>query len=1084
MNVREEGRDGSMTTWVRGKSWRRLLMTGLFALPAAGLLWLFWFIVSWNSLNEGFHSYNNWLSSPGWEYVLEDIPLSPEGLPAPQADTDWKPIGDTLPQLIIPSDYTGHYWLRAPLPERFRDEAEGLHLLLRGFKAVQLFSDSREIYEFNMEPYDFRVNKHIRWSLAPLASEDFGKPIYLRVYTEGAAPSFGSVLIGRPDAFYLDMLRQDVLRVVLCVLFLFFSISSFLLFAVNAKDTIYFHFGVLTACAAYGSVNRAPTLQLFADLPLLVYLQDVVFTVGAGALFGFLSRMYGDRAGKLFRAFMRSLWGYAASILVVALYHEPLYHLLVDKILTGLLCAYLCVMLYLLVRSYRRSKDRETVWVFAGIVLLLILAAVYYVQVNVYPFVHLLYERFPFFVIYLNGAQLTLGVFLFVLCLGAVLILRFDDTLGQIRRYAVELAAKNRQLQEIDRMKDDFLARTSHELRTPLFGITGMAESLLDRSATTDPEDRKRLSLIVASSRRLTRLVNDILDLSKLQHNDLRLTVRPVDLRKTAEAVAALLQPQAKVKGLAIRCALPAELPPVMADEDRVEQILYNLLGNAVKFTTEGDITIFAAPDESDPGFLRISVSDSGLGIPENDRERIFERFRQSRHTEEQGIGGTGLGLTISKQLAELHGGRLAVESELGVGSTFTFSLPLWPEEAAVPAASPGPVAALRSLEPERAPARADADEPEPPLAGLQQSAASAAERRTVLVIDDEPVNLEVLAVHLSPSYRVVAHAHPAQALAALEAGLRPDLIIADVMMPGMSGYELCRRIRRTHGEADLPILLLTAKSLPEDLAEGFRSGANDYVTKPVAKQELLARVNLHLKITELNRSLEEKVQERTEALEQRNRELQFSIRETIEALREIVALEERNRIAHEIHDSVGHTMTATVMQLEATKRLLAVDRELALEKLSAAQGLVRDSLDRIRSAVRMLKDDVTKTDLRESLTKLLSETQDITGVSVDVRIDALPELPPLYRKVVFHALQEGLTNGLKHGGGSAFAFRLYAENGQLRFSLKNNGIPYGDTPFGFGLTAMRERVVQLGGSLQVTDAPGWGCDLRIVLPI
>ncbi|WP_158299603.1 ATP-binding protein [Paenibacillus antri] len=1074
-----------MTTFVRGKSWRRPLMIGLFALPAAGLLWLFWFIVSWNSLNEGFHSYDNWVSSPGWEYVLEDIPRSHEGLPAPLADTDWKPIGDNLPQQVVPSDYKGHYWLRAPLPESFRDEGEGRQLLLRGFKAVQLFSDSREIYEFNMEPYDFRVNKHIRWGLAPLASEDFGKTIYLRVYTEGVAPSFGSVLVGRPDAFYLDMLRQDVLRVVLCVLFLFFSISSFLLFAVNAKDTIYFHFAVLTACAAYGSVNRAPTLQLFADLPLFVYLQDVVFTVGAGALFGFLSRMYGGGASRLFRAFMLSLWGFAALILVAALYREPTYHLLVDKLLTGILCAYLSVMLYLMVRSYRRSKDRETVWVFAGIVLLLVLAAVYYVQVNVYPFVHLLYERFPFFVIYLNGAQLTLGVFLFVLCLGAVLILRFDDTLRQIRRYAVELAAKNLQLQEIDRMKDDFLARTSHELRTPLFGITGMAESLLDRSATTDPEDRKRLSLIVASGRRLTRLVNDILDLSKLRHNDLRLTVRPVDLRKTAEAVAALLQPQAKAKGLVIRCAIPAELPPVMADEDRVEQILYNLLGNAVKFSTEGDITIYAAPDESDAGFLRISVSDNGLGIPENDRERIFERFRQSRHTEEQGIGGTGLGLTISKQLAELHGGRLDVESELGVGSTFTFTLPLWPEEAAAgAAAAPAPDGAGRPLEPERTPALAGTDEPEPRISAPQQPVSPAAERRTVLVIDDEPANLEVLAVHLSPSYRVVAHAHPSQALTALEEGLRPDLIITDVMMPGMSGYELSRRIRRTHGEADLPILMLTARSLPEDLAEGFRSGANDYVTKPVAKQELLARVNLHLKITELNRSLEEKVQERTAELEQRNRELQFSIHETIEALREIVALEERNRIAHEIHDSVGHTMTATVMQLEATKRLLAVDRELALEKLSAAQGLVRDSLDQIRSAVRMLKDDVAKTDLRESLTKLLSETQDITGVSVDVRIDALPELPPLYRKVVFHALQEGLTNGLKHGGGSAFAFRLYAENGQLRFSLKNNGAPYGDTPFGFGLTAMRERVVQLGGSLQVTDAPGWGCDLRIVLPI
>lgn len=1110
------------TATIPRQKFKSLLITGLLAMPALILLLGFWVLLSWNKMQDGLHSFHNLRGHSGWEYRIGDIPLPPEGMPSPEADSGWQPLReDMLVSDAIASSYAGYYGLRVRLPEKIR--GEGLLLQLRGFKHIQAFIGTRQLYDFNMEPRDFRVNQHLHWGMVPLQLADFGDTLTIRAYHDGSSPVKPGFLIGRAEAFYSDMLAQDAMRIVFCILFLFYAICSFLLFAVNPREPIYLYFGILTACAGYGSIIRAQTLQFFADLPLFVYMQDVAIPVGTGALIGFLARLYPAhlKGRKLLLGLAWSLWGFAVAVCVAALYREPLYHLLINKGFLGIACVYMSIVLVLMARSYRIRRDRETRWVFFGIVLLVLFAAFYYVHINVYSFAPLLYRISPILLTYMNETQMTVGLFLFILCLGVVLILRFTDTMQQIKRVSEELAVKNEQLQEMDRLKDDFLARTSHELRTPLFGIIGMAESLLEPDWNAgEGESRRRLSLIMASGRRLTRLVNDILDLSKMRHNDLRLSPRPVDIRQTADIAVSLLQTQAAAKGLTLRNHIPEGLPPVKADEDRIEQVLLNLVGNAVKFSFEGNVDIIAElvkeedPEgtgsgpagpmgssvsaervvgSGEPGarFLRVSVADHGLGIPEEDLERIFERFNQSRHTLEQGIGGTGLGLTVSKQLVELHGGTLSVISKEGMGSTFSFTLPLWPGEASLP---------------EEAASDRDAGKPQPGHTGtavrtsdyglLSEHAGPPAEEGmqappgqdvsnpTILLVDDEPVNLEVLSTHLSPPYRLVTCSLASQALDALEAGLKPDLVITDVMMPGLNGYELTRRIRQTYGEADLPILMLTAKSLPEDLAEGFGSGANDYLTKPVSKRELLARVKLHLKVTVLNRSLEEEVRGRTAELEQRNRELQFSIQETMEALEEIVALEERNRIAHEIHDTVGHTLTATIMQLEATKRLLAVDGERAMEKLSAAQGLVRNGLDQIRSVVRMLKEDAVRTDLRESLTALIAETEDVTGVVIDYDISPLPELPPLYRKVVFHALQEGLTNGLRHGRGYRFQFRLEVVGDHLHFSLNNDGAPYEDAPFGFGLSAMKERVEHLGGSLRVEASPGWGCALQIRLPV
>ncbi|WP_219638275.1 ATP-binding protein [Cohnella sp. CFH 77786] len=1067
---------------------RKYAIPILLILPALILFAAFWTFASWNLERQGYQSYHNLRALPGWELHIGDLAFK-GGLPDRNAAEQWEPLDSQSSETAqIPSGYRGYYWMRVQLPETLREE-EGRHILVRGIKHVQLFTDQRKVFEFNMEKRDFKVNVDFYWSLASLKEQDFGHTLYIREYQSGGPPRLGTFLLGPAYKFILETLWIDAFRIVLCILYMILSVSAFVLFAFHRKDRAYFFFAILTACITYGSIVTARSHVLFVDLPLFSYLHHIGIPLGTGALFGFMSELLTGRRAVILRTFLWIQWGLFAAVVWAAMTDERWYlfgMLRVYPPITGMM---MIVLFAFIAQSLRRRRDNDLLWILAGLILLILSLVLHFVQIYVDAYRYWLFRLSPTFASSIEGSHIIFGGFLFVVCLGAVLVRRYTATHRQVAQYAGELEAKNEQLREMDRLKDDFLANTSHELRTPLYGIIGMAETLLDENGTAEGRaGRNRLEIIIASCKRLIRLVSDILDLARLSHNDLKLDLRPVDIRQSAEIVTALLTPQAKMKNLALRNDFPTELRPVRADEDRVQQILFNLVGNALKFTAEGSVTLACRPAVTPDGreALEISISDTGLGIPPEDLSRIFEKFHQSSRTIEQGLGGTGLGLTVSKRLIELQGGQLSVTSEVDRGSTFRFTLPVWQEEIhgfdpdlASRQAASASVAPSLLQPPVLRTAETEDNEPRTLISHAPET-----KERLILVVDDEPVNLEVLASHLCPPYRVVTHHQAAKALDWIKGGGKPDLVITDVMMPGMNGYELAKQLRGLYGEADMPILMLSAKSMPEDLTEGFESGANDYVVKPVTKRELLSRVKLHLKMAELNRSLEEEVRERTAELEKRNLELQYSIRETLEAMKEIVALEERNRIAHEIHDTVGHALTATIFQLEATKKLLEKDRELALEKLASAQTLIRNGLQQVRTAVRVVKEDSAKSDLNESLVQLITETENAAGVEIGYSIPPLSGLSPLQKKVVYHALQEGLTNGLRHGGGTKFRFELEVKEGWLQFTLKNNGQPFHDSRFGFGLTAMKERVVTLGGTLAVEESADWGCVLTLRLPV
>ncbi|RKZ87850.1 MAG: hypothetical protein DRR19_13160 [Candidatus Parabeggiatoa sp. nov. 1] len=400
------------------------------------------------------------------------------------------------------------------------------------------------------------------------------------------------------------------------------------------------------------------------------------------------------------------------------------------------------------------------------------------------------------------------------------------------------------ELEEHNRLKDEFLANTSHELRTPLNGIIGIAESLIDGAAgELEPKVKANLAMIMGSGKRLFALVNDILDFSKLKQKNLELQLKSVGLREIAEIVLTLSQPLKGKKDLQLINAIEVNLPPALADENRVQQIFYNLVGNAIKFTESGQVEISAKVEnfegEGNLGRIVITISDTGIGIPEDKLDSIFESFEQAEGSTAREYGGTGLGLTVTKQLVQLHSGKIWVESTLGMGSQFKFTLPISEEyEISPPSQSVSNNALLENV---FLPETAVSTEP----AGEGQF--------KILAVDDEPVNLQVLVNHLSlHDYIVIKALSGMEALALLEEGLKPDIILLDVMMPKMTGYEVIKKLREKWQLTELPVLLLTAKNQVEDLVVGLEVGANDYLTKPIAKDELLARIKTHLNVKRL----------------------------------------------------------------------------------------------------------------------------------------------------------------------------------------------------------------------------------------
>ncbi len=433
----------------------------------------------------------------------------------------------------------------------------------------------------------------------------------------------------------------------------------------------------------------------------------------------------------------------------------------------------------------------------------------------------------------------------------------------------------------VDRIKTEFVSTVSHELRTPLTSVMGFAKLVrrtFERSIVPELPDQKphvqqatrrvvdNLDIIEAESRRLTRLINDVLDIAKIESGKLEWHKEMIALSDVIQrAVAATSALALEAEGdLPLLVDTPPNLPPLCGDPDRLTQVMANLLNNAIKFTDEGQITIRArqsqglAPLPQDPftyspsrwdlarsqnpddRWLVVSVTDTGGGIRPDDLSQVFEKFKQTGDTLTDRSRGTGLGLPICKEIVEHHGGVIWVQSQPGVGSTFSYALPVYNSEGAE-AEQPGPAEARPAgpVTPSTSPTevRQWVSEALPPLA---PSLDGAAQPPLILVVDDDPNIRELLRQELNGAgYRVVQAADGVEALAQARA-TKPDLIVLDVMMPGVSGFDVTSALKADERTADIPILIL---SIVEDQERGLRLGADGYLTKPVDSGHLLGAI-------------------------------------------------------------------------------------------------------------------------------------------------------------------------------------------------------------------------------------------------
>lgn len=436
------------------------------------------------------------------------------------------------------------------------------------------------------------------------------------------------------------------------------------------------------------------------------------------------------------------------------------------------------------------------------------------------------------------------GILLFILTYSFFVSSRFAQAFKNVEQLSRKLETTNVRLCQLNALKDSFLANTTHELKTPLAGMVGIAEALLaGAGGKLTNAAREHLQILAHSGKRLSNLVNDVRDLSRLEHQDIMLHKGAVSLQDATAGVLALVGQLSADRNVVLQNSVPADFPLLLADSDRLEQILFNLLGNSLKFTRQGSITVTATCSDT---FATVTVQDTGVGISPEDQERIFSPYEQAHNeTSGAGTGGTGLGLAITRYLVELHGGEIAVSSQPGKGSVFTFTIPLHTEaaEEAIQEASALPPGAAALLQDSpvsgRLPLPLDDCTPQDCEGHCQ-----------VLVVDDEPVNLHVVTSCLQLAGITFCTANNGNAaLELLEGDALPDVVLLDVMMPGVDGFEVCRRVRAKYSASALPVVMLTVRNRVEDVVQGFAAGANDYLTKPFSREELVARVGAQIEL-------------------------------------------------------------------------------------------------------------------------------------------------------------------------------------------------------------------------------------------
>ena len=641
-------------------------------------------------------------------------------------------------------------------------------------------------------------------------------------------------------------------------------------------------------------------------------------------------------------------------------------------------------------------------------------------------------------------------------------------------------------LAELDRAKTTFFSNISHEFRTPLTLMLGPTQDLLSgRVGVLPPEARSELEVLHRNAQRLSRLVNSLLDFSRLGAGRLEASYAPTDFSALSMDLASSFRSAVERAGLQFIVDCPPLSQPVHLDSESWEKVVLNLVSNAFKFTHTGSITVRTRERE---GRALLEVSDTGTGIPAAELPRLFERFHRVKDAHARTHEGSGIGLALVRELVLLHGGLVRVDSTEGRGTTFTVEVPLGIEhlpEARVQAsrgqsstaigASAYVEEALRwTVEGSPTPRAPDPDLP----------------RARVLLADDNADMRDYIHRVLSAEFSVDA---VADGQAALESALAhpPDLVLSDVMMPRLDGMGLLRALRAAPHTRDLPILLLSARAGEEATLEGIESGADDYLVKPFSARELLARVRAHLERMRMRRQV---AQERVRV---------ENLLDAVRARDEFLSL-----ASHELKTP----LTAFQLQLGAIERSVnkASPHDIG-ERLDSARrsvrrlaSLVETLLDVSRLApgrIQLALEPLDLTALVEEMVSAHQEEARRQGSSLVVQVE--PSLGGFFdRSRMEQVLQHLLSNALKFGRGRPVELSLREEGPLVALTVVDHGIGIPEVDrhrvferferavpvrhyggLGLGLWVMRQVIEAHHGSILIQETPGGGATFLVHLP-
>lgn len=677
-----------------------------------------------------------------------------------------------------------------------------------------------------------------------------------------------------------------------------------------------------------------------------------------------------------------------------------------------------------------------------------------------------------------------------------------------------ELEAMFARVREADDLRSQFFANVSHELRTPLALILGPADQLLGSDNLTETQ-RRQLASISSNGRVLLKQVNDLLDLAKLDFGNAQLALSGFDAAAWFGRIASQFEVAAEQRGIDFRIEAPAELP-VQADPDKLERVVVNLLSNAFKFTPRGG-TVVARLAAHEDGCFRLSVDDSGPGVPPEQRELIFERFRQVEGDATRAHGGTGLGLAIVREFVTLHGGQVTVGESAHGGAAFEVILPAQAgDNDAPPGVEAGAdvphVALLGALHELAVDAAVESGDARPSVPG----------RPEVLLVEDNAEMRAFIADTLAENYNVVTAVDGHDGLAKASA-MRPDLIVTDVMMPRLSGDQLVYALRSDAQFDTVPILLLTAKADDELRVHLLAQGAQDYLTKPFRPQELAARAHNLIETKRAGDTLRSElatlstdIADLALQVSTRNRQLRIAL-EAAEVARE--QAEQATKARTYFLGMISHELRTPLSTIYLNLQLLARDRSGAVPAAMASR--LERSLRASQQMTSMVEGLLEYTRVESGQLEVRGEPLDPVALArevVDQQFDSVPpgvalilapsvdELRMLNsdRRLLTVALGNLVSNALKFTQQGTVVVSVAQDAGGCRFEVADSGIGIAEAdltrifePFeqleplkrksvpgvGLGLALVQQIVQVLGGEIAVSSRIGMGTTFRMIVP-